>query len=137
MATAATGTTSLFAFTLPGTPRSVQLARFYVRTALDYHDLGGYAEDAEIVTSELASNAIRHAAAPTFGLQVMRLAGTGAVAVIVTDPSPRPPIRRDPTGDAEHGRGLNIVDALSATWGWRPQDPGKAVYAVLARNGAS
>jgi hypothetical protein len=57
------------------------------------------------------------------------------VAVIVTDPSPSPPVKRDPAGDTEDGRGLNIVDALGACWGWRPEDPGKAVFAILAREG--
>lgn len=132
-AIATAGTTSLIAFTLPGTPYSVQMARFYIRAALTYHDLGNYAEDAEMVASELVTNAIKHAAAPTFGLEVMRLAGSRAVVVIVTDPSPQPPVKRDPSEDTEHGRGLNIVDALSASWGWRPTDPGKAVYAILAR----
>ena len=63
----------------------------------------------------------------------MRLDGPGAVAVVVTDPSPAPPVKRDPAADAEHGRGLHIVEALSARWGWRPQDPGKAVFAILTR----
>jgi len=62
MAIAATQTTSLIAFTLPGTPYSVQMARFYVRAALGYHDLGHYAGDVETVTSELVSNAIALAA---------------------------------------------------------------------------
>ena len=35
--------------------------------------------------------------------------------------------------DAERGRGLHIVEALSARWGWRPQGPGKAVFAILTR----
>jgi serine/threonine-protein kinase RsbW len=132
MAATATQTTSLIAFTLPGTPYSVQMARFYIRAALTYHDLGDYAEDAEAITSELVTNAIEHADAPRFGLEVVRLAGPGAVAVIVTDPSPVPPVKRDPAADAEHGRGLAIVEALSASWGWRPEYPGKAVYAILA-----
>lgn len=134
MALAATEeTTSLIAFTLPSTPYSVQMARFYIRAALTYHDLDDYAEDAEAVTSELVTNAIEHAGATKFGLEVMRLAGPGAVAVIVTDPSPHLPVKRDPAADTEHGRGLAIVEALSASWGWRPEDPGKAVYAILAR----
>jgi anti-sigma regulatory factor (Ser/Thr protein kinase) len=133
MATTATNTMSLIAFTLPSTPYSVQMARFYIRAALSYHDLGDYTEDAETVISELVTNAIIHADAPRFGIQVMRLAGSGAVALIVTDPSPKSPVKRYPTGDAEHGRGLTIVDALSTAWGWRPQNPGKAVYAILAR----
>jgi anti-sigma regulatory factor (Ser/Thr protein kinase) len=109
------------------------MARFYIRAALTYHDLGDYAEDAETVTSELVTNAIEHAGAPRFDLEVMHLAGSGAVAVIVTDLSPDPPVKRDPGGDTEHGRGLHIVDALSASWGWRTEERGKAVYAILAR----
>ena len=33
------------------------------------------------------------------------------------------------------GRGLQIVAALSARWGWRPLDTGKAVFAILIREG--
>ena len=69
MATTATETTSLVAFTLPGTPYSVQMARFYVRAALGYHDLGDYAGDVETVTSELVSNAITHASAQAISLE--------------------------------------------------------------------
>lgn len=133
MAIAATETASLIACTLPSTPYSVQLARFYVRAALAHHELGDYAEDAEMVTSELVTNAIEHAGAPQFGLELIRLADSGAVAVIVTDPSPNPPVRRKVSMDGEHGRDLAIVNALSARWGWRPEDPGKTVYAILAR----
>jgi len=133
MATAATEITPLIALALPGTPYSVQMARFYVRAALTYHDLGGFTQDAEAVTSELVTNAIEHAGAPQFGLQVVRLAEPEAVAVMVTDPSPYPPVKCDPAGDTEHGRGLHIVEALSDRWGWQPAPPGKAVYAILTR----
>lgn len=132
MAITATETTSLIAFTLPSTPYSVQMARFYTRAALTYHELANYAADAEVVTSELVTNAIMHAGAPKFGLEVVHLADFGAVAIIVTDSSPNPPVKLNPVKDAEYGRGLNIVDALSANWGWRPGDHGKAVYAILA-----
>ena len=37
--------------------------------------------------------------------------------------------------DAEHGRGLHVVEALSARWGWTPQDPGKAVFAIFTKEG--
>jgi anti-sigma regulatory factor (Ser/Thr protein kinase) len=133
MAAAATETISLIAFTLPSAPYSVQMARFYVRAALTYHELGDYSEDAVTVTSELVTNAIEHAGALKFGLEVMHLADSGAVVVIVIDHSPHPPVKRDLSEGIEHGRGLNIVDALSVSWGWRPLDPGKAVYAILVR----
>ena len=135
MAIAAAETTSLVAFTLPGTPYSVQMARFYVRAALGYHDLGHYAGDVEMVTSELVSNAIAHASASAINLALLRLADCGAVVVVVTDPSPDPPVKCDPSGDAEHGRGLHVVEALSAQWGWTPYEPGKAVYAIFTKAG--
>jgi anti-sigma regulatory factor (Ser/Thr protein kinase) len=132
MALAAAETTSLAAFTLPGTSYSVRTARFYVRAALTCHGLADYAADVETVTSELVSNAIAHASAAAINLELLRLEEeSGAVAVIVTDPSPHPPVKRDPTGNAEHGRGLHVVEALSARWGWTPQDPGKAVFAIF------
>jgi anti-sigma regulatory factor (Ser/Thr protein kinase) len=133
MATAATETTSLVAFTLPSTPYSVRMARFYIRAALSYHALGDYAEDAEMVASELITNAITHAGAPSVGLELTCLEGTRTLAIVVTDPSPVPPVKRDPAAGAAHGRGLHVVDALSARWGWRPRHPGKAVYAILTR----
>ncbi|WP_433545720.1 ATP-binding protein [Streptomyces sp. CA-294286] len=35
------------------------------------------------------------------------------------------------------GRGLVLVDALSANWGVRPRDPGKTVWAHLSAPGAA
>ena len=135
MAIAATETTSLIAFTLPGTAYSVQMARFYVRAALSYHDLGDFGTDAEAVTSELVTNAITHADAPSIGVELIRMGGSRALAVgvAVSDSSPLPPVLRDPEHDAEHGRGLQLVAALSADWSWAPRGAGKAVYAILMR----
>ena len=50
----------LIAFVLPSIPESVRIARFHVRAALGFHELGEYADDAEIITSELVTNAIQH-----------------------------------------------------------------------------
>jgi len=132
MAIAATETTSLVTFTLPGTPYSVRMARFYVRAALGYHDLANYAEDVEAVTSELVSNAIEHAGALSFGLELLRLEDSRAVAVVVTDPCPQPPVKRRPVVDVERGRGLLVVEALSVRWGWTALNAGKAVFAIFA-----
>jgi anti-sigma regulatory factor (Ser/Thr protein kinase) len=133
MAIAATKTTSLVALMLPGTPYSTQMARFYIRTALGYHDLGDFAENVEMVTSELISNAITHAGASTVGLELMRLNDSGAIVIVVTDSSPQPPAKRELTDVAEHGRGLHVVEALSTVWGWTPRDPGKAVFAMFTK----
>jgi anti-sigma regulatory factor (Ser/Thr protein kinase) len=136
MAVTATETTSLVAFTLPSTLHSVQMARFYVRAALGYYDLGYYADDVVKVTSELVSNAVMHATGRAFNLELLRPGeSSGALMVVVTDPCPLPPVKRAPTGGAEHGRGLLLVEALSARWGWSSRDPGKAVFAVFAKEG--
>jgi serine/threonine-protein kinase RsbW len=132
MTTAAAQLTSLVALTLPSTPSSAQQARFHTRAALDCRELGGYADDAETITGELVANAITHAGAATFGLKVMHLE-RAVVAVIVSDSSPQPPVKRPSSGASKHGRGLLIVDALAAAWGWQPRTPGKAVYAILTR----
>jgi hypothetical protein len=51
---------------------------------------------------------------------------------VVTDPSPDPPVKRDATAASESGRGLWLVEALSAYWSWNPEPGGKAVYAIVA-----
>ena len=135
MATVATETTRLIAFMLPSSPYSTQMARFYCRAALRYHGLGEFVDDAEIVISELATNASTHAGGPSIGVEVTYLRDFAAVSVIVTDASPNPPVMRSPSDEAEHWRGLHIVQALSARWGWAPQKTGKAVYAILAHGG--
>ena len=40
---------------------------------------------------------------------------------------------RETPADDERGRGLRIVEALSAHWGWYPEEGGKAIFAILAK----
>jgi anti-sigma regulatory factor (Ser/Thr protein kinase) len=133
MATTMTETRPLISFTLPSTPYSVQIARFYVRAALKYHDLSDYTENATEITSELVTNAITHTGTDAIGLALARLHDPEALAIVVTDTSPEPPVKCEASDAAESGRGLYLVEALSACWGWEPRDPGKAVYAILTR----
>ena len=135
MVVAVAESTSLVVVSLPCTPYSVRRARFYVRTELNHHDLDGYTEDVEVVTSELVSNAVTHTDAPAFGLELLLLSDGSGVVVVVTDPSPLPPIMSGLTPAAEHGRGLRVVDALSSHWGWASQGSGKVVFAIVAREG--
>jgi anti-sigma regulatory factor (Ser/Thr protein kinase) len=126
----------LIVFVLPSIPESVRIARLHVRAALGFHGLGEYADDAEIITSELVTNAVQHVRDDGTGTIVVTLArvlNPAAVTVVVSDSSSQGPIRRDTSADSDRGRGLQIVEALSAHWGWRQEDGGKAVFAVLAR----
>jgi anti-sigma regulatory factor (Ser/Thr protein kinase) len=126
----------LIAFMLPSIPESVRIARFHVRAALSFHDLGQYADDAAIITSELVTNAIKHAccdATETIGVTLARSQDQDTVIVCVSDSSPYGPAMRKPPTGSEQGRGLQIVQSLSAHWGWHPEPRGKAVYAILAK----
>ena len=125
----------LIAFVLPGIPGSVPAARFHVRAALGFHGLGEYANDVEAITSELVTSAVRHVCddgTETIGITLARAWSPATVTVVVSDSSPEGPIRRDAPADSERGRGLQIVEALSAHWGWCEQDGGKAIFATLA-----
>jgi anti-sigma regulatory factor (Ser/Thr protein kinase) len=125
----------LIAFMLPGIPGSVRVARFHVRAALTYCDLGQFADDAAIVTSELVTNAVQHAcrdATETIGVTLARAEELDAVIVTVSDPSPHAPVMHHAPPGSERGRGLQIVESLSTHWGWRAEPGGKAVFAILA-----
>ena len=69
----------------------------------------------------------------TIGVILTHAGNPAAVTVAVSDSSPQVPVRRDTPAGSEQGRGLQIVEALSAHWGWRCEDGGKVVFAVLAR----
>ena len=125
----------LIAFTLPSIPESVRIARFHIRAALGFHDLGHLADDAEIITSELVTNAIQHAGCDgteTIGVTLARTPDQDSVIIVVSDSSPYGPVMRVASADSEPGRGLQIVASLSVDWGWHPEPRGKAVYAILA-----
>jgi anti-sigma regulatory factor (Ser/Thr protein kinase) len=126
----------LIAFVLPSIPESVRMARFHVRAALSFHELDEYADDAEIITSELVTNVIRHVCSDgteTVGVILARTWNPESVTVVVSDSSPEGPAMPEASTDSERGRGLQIVKALSTHWGWHPQDGGKEIFAVLAQ----
>ena len=134
--TAAQADPRLIALVVPGIPESVPVARLHVRVALGSRGLGEFAEDAEIITAELVTNAVQHVcgnSARTIGVTLTHAGSPAAVTVVVSDSSPDGPVRRDTPAGSEQGRGLQIVAALSAHWGWRREGGGKAVFAVLTR----
>jgi anti-sigma regulatory factor (Ser/Thr protein kinase) len=134
--TATQASPRLIALALPGIPESVPVARRRVRAALGFHGLGEFIEDAEVITAELVANAVQHACedgTKAIGVILAHAGIPAAVTVAVSDSSPHVPVRRDMPAGGEQGRGLQIVEALSAHWGWRHGGSGKVVFAVLAR----
>ena len=113
---------------LPPDPRSAGAARRFVTRAL--HELGEdrLSELAELLVSELVTNAVLHART-TITLEVCHT-GPG-VRVGVVDASPRGPRQREFSDQATTGRGLTLVESLSSSWGTEPTRNGKSVWFEL------
>ncbi len=123
----------------PGT-ESVKVARDFTAETLHGWHLDGLIEDAVIIASELVTNAIRHGtamAAPSDaadppGVELAWQRFASQVTCVVTDASSRPPVLSAADMSAESGRGLQVVHALAAAWGWMMIDAReKAVWATL------
>lgn len=131
-------------------PSAVPCARAHTRAVLATWDLPFVTNNAEVVVTELVTNALTHgslghASGPIPVIQLDLLLAR-ALIIDVWDCSPEPPVMRpgtlEPGGfvgtgesgePAEGGRGLLLVSALCTTWrsdivdGW----DGKRVRAVL------
>jgi anti-sigma regulatory factor (Ser/Thr protein kinase) len=105
---------------IPNDPRAVTICRRTLRLILTMHGLIRLVDTAELLATELVSNAVRH----TKGPAALRVRWSAGVLRIGTwDASPEPP---EPPGaleqlcDAEEGRGLALVRACADLWGWQP-----------------
>lgn len=110
----------------PGLAHQIKHARRFVERALAHSP---EAATATLLTSELATNAITHSASGTSGgkFEVTVRTAPGWTRVEVRDlGSPEHPRaqHRDPYDTAEHGRGLDLVDALAAKWGTEHREGG-------------
>lgn len=97
----------------------------------------GHDEDqvrlAQLLASELATNAVRHGSGARFSVEVV--ADDGGTTVRVRDDDPQPPLHRAPAeDDLQHGGwGLDLVDRLAHEWGVEPAGGGKVVWFTLGR----
>ena len=132
-------------FALVTLPTSPFWARRYTRMFLDScRGIGaGTAETAELLVSELVTNAVRFAGDPARTLRYSERASAslislslrhfrGGLLIEVYDTDTNPPVLSGHDDDAESGRGLLLVNALSKEWSYFfPPGGGKVVYCVL------
>ena len=113
---------------------AVPCARLHARQVLWEWGLTSLGESTELLVSELITNAVKASRAVTQGSPV-RLwleSDLAQVLILVWDASPQPPVRVNANGEAENGRGLILVEAISEQWGWygRDDSDGKFVWAI-------
>jgi serine phosphatase RsbU (regulator of sigma subunit)/anti-sigma regulatory factor (Ser/Thr protein kinase) len=122
-------------------PAAVSAARLFVRETLRSWEMPGsdeLAADAELLTSELVTNAVIHAGTP---LRVTCRADNSEVEVSVLDWQPARTITGCPDwavpADQVMGRGLLLAAALSSLWGVTHGPAAKAVWFRLRPDGAA
>ncbi|MFC3984585.1 ATP-binding protein [Streptosporangium jomthongense] len=115
---------------IPREARYVASARRFVREiAVDWKAAEGIPEIAELLTSEIVTNAVVHAAARPVQVSVMR---EGRLMVVeACDFSSAVPQIRSAASMEASGRGLTVVKQLSHAWGWLPNPYGKSVWFEL------
>ena len=121
---------------------SAKAAREFSERMLRGWGLPVLADDVAVIVSELVSNALRHGVGGQNGaaydcIELILWRRPGQIICAVTDPGTGTPVLADPDLLDEAGRGLHVVEALSATWGWtRLGGCRKAVWAAVGVPGA-
>jgi anti-sigma regulatory factor (Ser/Thr protein kinase) len=115
-------------------PGAVPCARLHTRQLLWEWQLTGLSDSAELVVSEIVTNAIQitQANERTAPVRLWLLADRAQLLILVWDASPLPPLRVSTSDDTENGRGLLLVDTLTTRWDYFPHHSGgKMVWALL------
>jgi anti-sigma regulatory factor (Ser/Thr protein kinase) len=109
--------------------RAVPETRRELRELLRHWGRPGRSEIAELLTSELVTNALVHTDREAVLTAVVE---PGQLRVEVRDfVSRRPRICAPDTDDGTHGRGLVLVDAFADAWGVQAHEVGKSVWFEL------
>ena len=109
-------------------PVSAGQARGFVEAALADAGLDDLAYTATLLVSELVANAILHSGTP---LEVVVRCGDDRVRIEVHDGNPQLPVRKYYSNMSGTGRGLMLVERMSAGWGSERTAGGKVVWFEL------
>ncbi|MFD7447944.1 ATP-binding protein [Kitasatospora sp. NPDC059827] len=116
---------------LPYQPESASAARRFVRDKLAAWGLEVLLDNAELIISELVTNAVKTGCRRRMTVRIDRIS-TALVRISVTDGSRVPPVLLDAGEDDECHRGLALVNRLTqGQWGTTIEPLGKKVHADL------
>jgi len=122
-------------WTLPDiapSPKPVTYVRHQARLVLSLWRLADLVASVEVLISELATNAVRHART-LFTVAAIWDGVTLRVEVSDTSPlAPRPQLAA--RQDREGGRGLLLVDAIATEWGVDLHPDGKTIWFTISRD---
>ncbi|QLH24226.1 ATP-binding protein [Streptomyces sp. Rer75] len=114
------------------TPINVTRARRHAARVVAEWGHPALSDDAALIVSELAGNAVRHGRVAGRLFRVYLTLTKTSLRIAVADPrGERLPQPRQPSPDEKHGRGLLIVRALATRWGVRERTVGKEIWAEL------
>ncbi|MFD7711820.1 ATP-binding protein [Streptomyces sp. NPDC059785] len=113
-----------------GNLQAVPESRKALRELLRRWGRPGRSEIAELLTSELVTNALIHT--DRDAVLTATVSPLGGLRVEVRDfVGRRPRLRVPDADDGTHGRGLVLVQSLADAWGVRPHAVGKSVWFEL------
>jgi hypothetical protein len=127
-------------------PTAPSLARAYARTILGTWNLSHFEDLADLIVSEMVTNSVRASqdskGRPLYGsdgqmlvIRACLLTDGSRLRAEVHDQAPGLPALRHVPDDAENGRGLALIDAITeGRWGWHPApygQSGKCTWAEL------
>lgn len=120
-----------YAAEVPCVRESVSLARAFISQVLAVwgmnDDVTGWGK---IIVTELLANAVEHTETPVSRIHIAR-PSNGAVRIGVSDRSHVAPRLKTADLNAESGRGLSLVAAMSSRWGYETHPWGKVTWAVV------
>jgi anti-sigma regulatory factor (Ser/Thr protein kinase) len=125
---------------LAAQPTAPGVVRGHVRAVACEWGLADLAETAELLASEIATNAVQESQrqrtrADRAVVPVIRLWVTSdgvSMVIHIWDGSDEMPVFKDVAADEENGRGLMLVAALSKDWGCYRKAQGKVVWLALS-----
>ncbi|MGN6089014.1 MAG: ATP-binding protein [Actinomycetales bacterium] len=115
---------------VPPTLTAASVARGVVRQLLHAWQLSSAVDAAQLVVSEMVTNAVRHVGGEASFELTIEAAGD-EIRLALADGSSVRPLIRELRDDSLGGRGIALIEALTERWGVEDHEGGKRVWVIL------